>query len=196
MSIRCVNVQPGELYLARTPTLMKTILGSCVGATFWSPRTGVGAICHGVLPTCPAGAPVAEQHRYVDAAIRYLIRRFNDLGISRDDLEIKLFGGADVLPVAATRRDRPTIGAQNCRRALEVLAEEEIRVVASDLGGKRGRAIHFDSATGGVVAHRLVRLADVPPVFDVQHGFPIILPNRKLDYLNYAQGENPRTGRG
>jgi hypothetical protein len=50
------SVQPGELYLARKPAILRTILGSCVSVTFWSARLGAGALCHGVLPRCPAGA--------------------------------------------------------------------------------------------------------------------------------------------
>lgn len=190
MRVTSVNVQPGELYLARTPTIMKTILGSCVGVTFWSPRTGVGALCHGVLPCCPPGATTAEQHRYVDTAIRYLAHRFDCLGLSRDELEIKVFGGADVLPVALARIDRPTIGSLNSRRALEVLATEGFRVMLSDLGGDRGRTIRFDSHTGGVVAHRLLRLGG----FETKHPFPLILP-RKQDPI-YAQGKDPSPHRG
>ena len=44
-----LNLQPGELYLARSPAILRTILGSCVGVTFWSSRLGAGALCHGVL---------------------------------------------------------------------------------------------------------------------------------------------------
>ena len=38
-----VYLLPGEVHLARTPTIIRTILGSCVGVTFWSPKLGVGA---------------------------------------------------------------------------------------------------------------------------------------------------------
>ena len=48
-----VYLQPGEVYLARSPTILKTVLGSCVGITFWVSRLGIGALCHGVLPRSP-----------------------------------------------------------------------------------------------------------------------------------------------
>ena len=41
-----LDLQPGELYLARSPAILRTILGSCVGVTFWSARLGAGALCH------------------------------------------------------------------------------------------------------------------------------------------------------
>jgi chemotaxis protein CheD len=154
-----VNLQPGELYLARSPGILRTILGSCVGVTFWSRRLGAGALCHGVLPRCPrdwpAGSDVAEGYRYVDFSIRYLAQQFDAIGACRRDIEVKVFGGADVLPVSQARQHRPTVGALNCKVATEVLAEEGFTVSASDVGGIRGRRIHFHTGTGEVLLHRL-----------------------------------------
>jgi chemotaxis protein CheD len=154
-----LNLHPGELYLARTPAMLRTILGSCVGVTFWSPRLGAGALCHGVLPRSPklwpAGIDASERHRYVDFSIRYLAQKFDALGACREEVEVKVFGGADVLPLLAERGDRPTVGALNCQAAVEVLAEEGFTVTASDLGGTRGRRIHFHTGTGVVLVYRL-----------------------------------------
>jgi chemotaxis protein CheD len=153
-----LDLQPGELYLARGPAILRTILGSCVGVTFWSARLGVGALCHGVLPRCPQvwppGSKNSDGHRYVDFSIRYLARQFDALGARRKELEVKLFGGADVLPTAGIR-NKPTVGALNCKVAVEVLAEEGLTVSTSDLGGIRGRRIHFHTGTGEVLLHRL-----------------------------------------
>jgi chemotaxis protein CheD len=153
-----LDLQPGELYLAREPAILRTILGSCVGVTFWSARLGAGALCHGVLPKCPrvwpAGSKNSEGHRYVDFSIRYLAREFASLGACRQELQVKLFGGADVLPVSGVR-NKPTVGALNCKVAEDVLAEEGLTVCASDLGGIRGRRIHFHTGTGEVLLHRL-----------------------------------------
>jgi chemotaxis protein CheD len=154
-----LNLQPGELYLARGPAILRTILGSCVGITFWSARLGAGALCHGVLPKCPldwpSGFSLAEACRYVDFSIRHLARQFDALGACRRDLEVKLFGGADVLATTKARRSKLTVGAQNCRVAKEVLAEEGFTVSKSDVGGTRGRRIHFHTGTGEVLLHRL-----------------------------------------
>jgi chemotaxis protein CheD len=154
-----LNLQPGELYLSREPAILRTILGSCVAVTFWSARMGAGAMCHGILPKCPLvlppGSSLAEGHRYVDFSIRYLVQQFEVLGANRYELAVKVFGGADVLPIAIRRGARPTVGAQNCRAAVETLADEGLTVCASDLGGVRGRRIHFHTGTGEVLVHRL-----------------------------------------
>jgi len=153
-----ISVQPGQLYLARSPAILRTILGSCVGVTFWNVRLVVGALCHGVLPSCPPGASVQDGRRYVDAGIRHLAERFDKLGLRRRDVEVKLFGGADVLAVSGAKMGKPTIGALNCRAALAVLEEEGFRLTAFDLGGIQGRTIHFNTGTGEVLVHRLAAL--------------------------------------
>ncbi len=154
-----LNLQPGELYLTRTPAILRTILGSCVSVTFWSKRLGAGALCHGVLPRCPLawppGASLSDGHRYVDFSIRYLAQQFDALGARRDEVEVKLFGGADVLPLLRERADRPTVGSMNCQAAIDVLDREGFQVAASDLGGTRGRRIHFHTGTGVVLVYRL-----------------------------------------
>lgn len=154
-----LDLQPGELYLARSPSILRTILGSCVGVAFWSARLGVGALCHGVLPRCPVPRPAgfadSEGRRYVDFSIRYLAQQFDALGARRQEVLVKLFGGADVLPIDRAYAGRPTVGSQNCQAAVEVLAEEGFRVSAADVGGVRGRRIHFHTGTGEVLLHRL-----------------------------------------
>jgi chemotaxis protein CheD len=153
-----ISIQPGQLYLARSPAVLQTILGSCVGVTFWCPRLGAGALCHGVLPICPRGIGAPGGFRYVDFSITYLAGRFDELGADRREVEVKLFGGADVLPVAAARAANPTVGALNCRAALAVLEAGGFLVRASDLGGIHGRTIHFDTGSGEVLMHRLATL--------------------------------------
>ena len=155
-----ISIQPGELYIARTALTLQTILGSCVSVTFWSKSHALGAMCHGVLPKCPASAPLREQFRYVDSAIRYLLEQFDASGAKRKDLEIKAFGGADVLAVSASQTAKPTVGALNCKAALEVLQAENLSINASDLGGSRGRVIYFDTGTGEVLVKRLASHQD------------------------------------
>ena len=154
-----LNVQPGELCLAQTPAILRTILGSCVSVTFWSGRLGAGALCHGMLPRAPkirpSGFVLSDGYRYVDFSIRYLAQQFEALGAKREEVQVKLFGGADVLPLFRDLAGKPTVGALNCQTAVTVLAEEGFQVLAQDLGGTRGRRIHFHTGTGEVLVYRL-----------------------------------------
>ncbi len=151
-----VDVQPGESHLVRNPTILRTILGSCVGVTFFARRLGIAALCHPMLPRAPDNSLMIgeEGRRYVDFAIRDLARQFDFCRVRRADVEVKLFGGGDVLSVM-NESSRPTVGRMNCEAALYVLNEEGFHISASSLGGTCGLHIQFNTGTGEVLLRRL-----------------------------------------
>jgi chemotaxis protein CheD len=75
------------------------------------------------------------------------------LGARRGEVQVKLFGGGDVLLVSSDA-SRPTVGRLNSEAALKVLGEEGFQVVASSLGGDCGVNIHFHTGTGEVLLKR------------------------------------------
>jgi chemotaxis protein CheD len=153
-----VYVQPGESHLVTEPSILRTVLGSCVGVAFWAPQHGAAALCHPMLPRLPvknrAALSLAASRRYVDFAIRDLARRFDKLGACRAGIQVKLFGGGDVLLVS-NDATRPTVGKLNYEMAIKVLRDEGFDVVASSLGGTSGLHIQFNSVTGEVLLRRL-----------------------------------------
>lgn len=152
-----IYVQPGELHLVQEPAILRTVLGSCVGVTFWNRRLGIGALCHPMLPRCPAEEgrmSVAALRRYVDSAIREVAQKLDGLGARRHETEVKVFGGADVLHVDRTEA-RPTVGRMNADRALQILAEEGYSVIAQRLGGQQGIHIDFLTTNGEVRLRKL-----------------------------------------
>jgi chemotaxis protein CheD len=153
-----IYVQPGESHLSIEPVIFRTVLGSCVGVTFLIPRLGIGAICHPMLPRYPEkqvpGMTIATGRRYVDFTIRDLARQFDQAGAHRSEVQVKLFGGGDVLKVIG-ESSRPTVGKLNCEAALRILAEERFNVIASSLGGACGLSIQFHTGTGEVLLKRL-----------------------------------------
>jgi chemotaxis receptor (MCP) glutamine deamidase CheD len=155
--IREVYVQPGESHLVRGDAILRTVLGSCVAATFWNRELGIAALCHPMLPRCPQRGrqlSVAAARRYVDFTIRDLASQFDALGARRSETEVKLFGGADVL-VMSDRARGPTVGACNAKEALRMLESEGFAVAASSLGGQAGMHIEFFTSTGEVHLRRL-----------------------------------------
>ncbi len=153
-----VYVQPGESHLVRGPAILHTLLGSCVGITFRHQRLEIGALCHPMLPRHPPAGRCkldrAKARRYVDYAIHELAAQFEALGARRSEIEVKLFGGADVLLVR-TDESRPSVGRLNREMAVRILAEEGFEVVASRLGGSVGFRIDFDTITGEVRLRQL-----------------------------------------
>jgi chemotaxis protein CheD len=155
-----VYVQPGESHLIKEPAILRTLLGSCVGVTFWVPRLGLAALCHAMLPSYPLKLPVggmslAGGRRYVDFTIRDLAKQFDSLGARRGEIQVKVFGGGDVLLVTHPDSTRPTVGKMNIDAAIKVLRDEGFEVIASSLGGTVGIHIQFNTGTGEVLLRRL-----------------------------------------
>jgi chemotaxis protein CheD len=123
----------------------------------FSRENGVGGICHALLPERPSAAPAEERLRYVDSSIVHMLREFQTMGIGFDEMEIKVFGGADVLPVT----NRRTVGRANIEAALYTLHDREIEVNVSDIGGRVGRKIVFSTHEGYVLVKKLKELYGV-----------------------------------
>lgn len=148
-----IYLGPGELVVAREPAILATILGSCIGVSFWCSRLRVGALCHSVLPVCPrTGAGEIDSavgNRYVDFCIRSLASQFDRLGARRIEVQVKIFGGSEV-NFSSHGGARPTVGRLNTEAAIRVLADERYVVAASSVGSRFGRRIRFNTGSGEV----------------------------------------------
>ena len=80
-----------------------------------------------MLPSYPAKLPADSESRCRPALCGLCDSRFGRAirrsGVRRNEIEVKFFGGGDVLLVASDS-PRPTVGRLNCEAALKVLEEE------------------------------------------------------------------------
>jgi chemotaxis protein CheD len=134
---------PGELYCSTQPTVVTTVLGSCVSVCLWDPAHRIGGINHFILPHSRGDDRQAA--RYGDVAMVQLVDNMVRLGSRRTDLVAKTFGGANVLPYSPTR---DTVGAQNVQLALEHLRGAGIPVAARRTGGETGLLVRFHTDSG------------------------------------------------
>lgn len=149
-------LKPAELIIDSTARHVATILGSCVAITFFHPPTRHAGICHAMLPeprTDPDDPiPESLRWRYVLHSVEELVLQFDRIrGAGRpDSVEVKLFGGANLLPARRHPGVAPNIGASNVAVARALLAEAGYPIVASDVGGPYGRKLLFNTRTGAV----------------------------------------------
>ena len=87
-----------------------------------------------------------------------MIEKYASFDIHRSDIEIKVFGGADMY---ASRRSL-SVGKQNIATALKTIKEERLNLLASDVGGTQGRKIFFNTYTGDVLLKRLGKYDMLP----------------------------------
>jgi chemotaxis protein CheD len=144
--VRIVYLYPGDLTVSREPCTFNTIVGSCVAVFLWDERRKLGGMNHYLLPREPN--PDAPSSRFGDSAMRILVEKLAAQGSEAKDLVAKVFGGAHVFGTAP--RDANHLGKQNVDLAFEELQRLRIAVVASDVGGSRGRRLMANSSDGGV----------------------------------------------
>jgi chemotaxis protein CheD len=148
-----VTLMPGELFCGTHPTVVTTVLGSCVSVTMLCRRLSLWAICHAVLPQGNEDDPPGCC-RYTDESIRRMSDWFERRGALRREIEVKLFGGAEILMERGPGSRFVPVGRANVDMALRTLESEKLRLLTSDTGGYTGRKIRFSSVTGDVMVKR------------------------------------------
>jgi len=154
-----IYLKSGELHFSDKPSSVMTVLGSCLSVTMFHRKARMGAICHGLLPKCReraiCGRSCAERAKYVECAIEMMVKLFDDNHLKRSELEVKVFGGADMFSVRLGGRNSISVGRQNIEIAQQTLEKAGLRVIALDVGGTAGRKLFFNTATGDVLLKRL-----------------------------------------
>lgn len=140
---------PGEIIVPREPTIVSTVLGSCVSVCLFDTVVCRGGINHYLLPLWNGeGLPTPK---YGNIAIRQLVERMLALGAQPRTLQAKIFGGASMW---AGADGLLAVGARNIELARDQLGLLNIPIVAADVGGSQSRKLYFHSSEGGVLLRR------------------------------------------
>ena len=148
-----IYLKPGELLVAEDPVKVLTVLGSCISVTMYAARTGVSAICHAMLPTDSG----SDNFKFVDSSLQHMLEYFKQHRITRGEIQVKLFGGADMFCLTDPGSKERSVGAQNINMAQKCLRAAGFNPTVSDVGGDQGRKLIFHSDTGVVLLKRLPR---------------------------------------
>jgi len=139
-----IVVNIGGYAVARDPAKIATwALGSCIAIVFYDPFNRVGALAHPMLPQ-----PIREtdmESKYVSTAIPLLLRKLREEGSNPRYLQAAVIGGARILDVNGLN-----IGQRNYEMAFSIFRSLNIPIVAKDVGGRKGRNVVLDTATGTV----------------------------------------------
>ena len=131
----------GQTACFSNPTSITTILGSCVAVCLWEPTTGVGGMNHYLLPGFPDDdSPIG---RYGHAAFRILLERMRSSNSDIARMKAKVFGGASLHGIG-----HQDLGRGNIDLAFELLETLAVPVIASDVGGRHGRKVVFQTDDG------------------------------------------------
>lgn len=139
-SIRHAITQ-GEHMVSDDPNVcISTLLGSCVSVCLWDPRTRIGGMNHMLL--AHVGATSTQPDFVGINAMELLINALQKRGATRQRLQAKVFGGAQMVDGLSS------IGPDNAKFALEYLERESITCTGQSIGGDAARQIVFWPTTG------------------------------------------------
>jgi len=146
---------PSALFASKEPTVVSTVLGTCVSVCLWDPYLKIGGINHYMLPLWN-GEELASP-KYGNIAIEKLIHAMLKLGANKKHLQAKVFGGKSEHEGKAQFY---RIGERNVEIASSILAKENIPILAHSVGGGHGKKLEYYTATGEVYVHLVKPLAN------------------------------------
>jgi chemotaxis protein CheD len=139
-----VTVGVGDLKIAKSPKIIKTSLGSCMGVVLYDSINKIGGLLHLMLPK--RNDRDGKLSKYADTGIPLLVDLMvNQANSNRRTLTAKIFGGATMFNVNSALFD---IGKSNAAETKRILEKMNIRIVATKTGGRKGLQISLDTKTG------------------------------------------------
>jgi len=138
----------GQWEVATSPTIVSTLLGSCVSACLFDPEQGIGGMNHFMLPNCQGSS--ADPAHFGIHAMELLINGLLSSGASRKNLRAKVFGAG-----AVTKELPASVGEANSLFVRTFLAKEGIPILVERLGGSRPREVFLRTHNGEILVRTL-----------------------------------------
>ena len=154
--IFAAKILPGEYYVTSNNEAIVTVLGSCVSACIRDKVFGIGGMNHFMLPINKSMndvdvAAMSNAGRYGNFAMEKMINDILKNGGTRENLEVKIFGGGRVLKNMQTL----DIGNGNIDFVRDYIQTEQLHLVGEDVGDIFPRKVVYFPLTGKVKVKKL-----------------------------------------
>jgi len=135
----------GDIVVAKHPVVLTSLgLGSCIGLVIYDDIAKVAGMSHIMLPNNHEGKDVKKLGKYADTAVPKLIEDLIALGALKSRLKAKMAGGAQMFSIPGKNSASfLAIGERNIETTKKMLEKYGIPLVASDVGGNKGRSVEF-----------------------------------------------------
>ncbi len=124
-------------------------LGSCLVVIIYDTRKKIAGFSHSMLPNARDKNP-SNPYKFVNTAIKKIVKDMENMGCRKDDMIAKLVGGARVFSIPGFKSPW-SVGERNILEARKILSEMGIRIVAEDVNMDYGRSVEFDVESGEVL---------------------------------------------
>ena len=147
-----VNISDARVSNDPLHVLATYALGSCIGVCLYSPKMQTAGLLHYLLPDSTANPQKATENPFVyaDTGMKTLLEKLTSMGINKNQLSVKLAGGAQRLKVKAKGFN---IGKRNYLAVRKILWKQGMILDAEDVGGVSPRTLYM-SVTDGTVMVR------------------------------------------
>ena len=128
----------------KSPDVLETLLGSCVGICIHDRSTGLGSLSHVGLSN--SRGKESSPGKFAHTAIEEMRRQLLHRGGNPLTLTAKIVGGATMFGKKSTR----DVGEANIQAVKAELEKHKIPLLAEHVGGEKGRIIRFSLKDGSV----------------------------------------------
>lgn len=135
-----ITVGVAQVRNSSSPSVLRTILGSCVGICIYDRVKKIGGMAHILLPQNQKGTLNPE--KYADTAIPLLVKQLMQGGAKKENLSAKIAGGASMFKFGSNI-SLGQIGDRNVEQTKVELQKLGIPILVEDIGGNLGRVLDF-----------------------------------------------------
>lgn len=143
-----IRVGIGGMGIGQGTDQIFTVVGSCIAIMLYDKKVKIGGMIHIML-----GYSRKEREnptKYADTGIPYLVRSLVQQGASASHLVgAKIAGAGEMFSVDPKRN----VAINNTKDVQDLLIANQIKLIASDCGGKKGRRVTFFLETGKIHVH-------------------------------------------
>jgi len=151
-SLEKYYLKPGYIYVSKTPSIITTVLGSCISVCLYDINEKYGGMNHYLFPRKRENDQSTA--KYGDIAIYSLIKSFLDFGSNKSNLYATIVGGAHL----ENSTDSEFIAGENIKICRQILNKVNIKIVKEVTGGIFGRKVDFYTALNEVEITKVKRV--------------------------------------
>lgn len=145
-----VRVGIADMKIVNNPDKVLTIgLGSCIGISLYDKRKKIAGLVHIMLPDSSKFKIITNEMKYADLAVPILLSKMKGLGCDIRNIEGKIAGGASMFQFADSKTISD-VGKRNIEAVKAIMKTSGVAIMASEVGGNRGRTMIVNSENGVV----------------------------------------------
>ncbi|MBW2569810.1 MAG: chemotaxis protein CheD [Deltaproteobacteria bacterium] len=145
-------LKPGYIFLNTEPSMISTVIASCVAVSLWDCRKKYGGMAHYLYPFTSSEDKATS--RYGNVAVSYLINMFLEEGTDKKNIKAQIFGGASLQQSTECMK----VAKENINIARTVLERFKISIISEDVGGNLGRKLIYNAFSNEAIVYKVKKL--------------------------------------